>query len=413
MSVVSEWGVASESLCQPVTRRFPASVAAKCLLIDCFQGGLLSDAHQFGPRVSALRGRWPQLARTAPAAFQSEAPTPRATPPSFPPHPHHRRSPRPAPLSWRSWASRLASPLPPWRRPAGSRKALCPDAGPRRVWSRTDSGPGLGWRRTGSGAPAGRAEPGPELEVWWGGRPCGGWWWWWRWRKLKPPRGAGWWSWRSCWGGPATGWKAGRGPPGGEDDGGGGGGEEEGGAGLWSGSTAPTGPGSAGVTSAAPPYRRRSGQTRAQKHRENIWVSTEALKKKKKKGGPRRLSPAWKNECFVERWGRKRMKCDRERTEKWKESRKTISSPHSVYCACSTYLTFQSISIYCLREVTVILCVCVCVCVSDQENKKNKKYEWRRFRKEMKGEPRLIHLSSALVHWGLGAAVTFTHTVSL
>lgn len=77
----------------------------------------------------------------------------------------------------------------------------------------------------------------------------------------------------------------GRGAPGGEDDDGGGG-EEEGGAGLWSGSTAPTGLGSAGVTSAAPPYRRRSGQTHAHKHRENIRVSREALKNRTEQSEP-------------------------------------------------------------------------------------------------------------------------------
>lgn len=47
----------------------------------------------------------------------------------------------------------------------------------------------------------------------------------------------------------------------GEGGDGGGGGKEEGGAGLWSGSTGPTAPGSAGGISAAPPCRRRSGHT--------------------------------------------------------------------------------------------------------------------------------------------------------
>lgn len=102
---VSECCGASLSVTQSLAA-FPASVAAKRLLIDCFQEQPISR----GPVgsvsvcvcVSELRGRWPRLARTAPAASQSEAPSPRASPLSGPPLlllPHLRRSPRRALLS--------------------------------------------------------------------------------------------------------------------------------------------------------------------------------------------------------------------------------------------------------------------------------------------------------------------------
>lgn len=99
---VSECCGASLSVTQSLAA-FPASVAAKRLLIDCFQE---RPVHR-GPVVSVsvcvseLRGRWPRLARTAPAASQSEAPSPRASPLSGPPLLllHLRRSPRRALLS--------------------------------------------------------------------------------------------------------------------------------------------------------------------------------------------------------------------------------------------------------------------------------------------------------------------------
>ena len=83
-----------------------------------------------------------------------------------------------------------------------------------------------------------------------------------------------------------AGWRGGQGAPGVANDGGGG---EEGGAGLWSGSSGPTGPGSAGGTSAAPPCRRHSGHThikhtwiftRTCKSRGKVTVSTEPIKKR-------------------------------------------------------------------------------------------------------------------------------------
>lgn len=63
--------------------------------------------------------------------------------------------------------------------------------------------------------------------------------------------------------------------PGAHDGGGGGGGEEAGGAGLWSGSTGPTGPGSAGGTSAALPCRRRSGNSNRRRRSQNRTCSEE------------------------------------------------------------------------------------------------------------------------------------------
>lgn len=92
---------ASESLCHSVSRRF----SARHSLIDVagvtrfFFSRFLSVQVL---RVSELRGRWPRLARTAPGASQSEAPSPRVSPLPGPPLLLRRHTRLPAPLSWRS-----------------------------------------------------------------------------------------------------------------------------------------------------------------------------------------------------------------------------------------------------------------------------------------------------------------------
>lgn len=109
--------------------------------------------------------------------------------------------------------------------------------------------------------------------------------------------------------------------PGAPGGGGGGGGREAGGAGLWSGSTGPTGPGSAEATSVALPCRRRSGNTNRMRCSQNTNCAKGDEREEKKKQAGDRLNV----------WGRemkqKNMKCDSKKAEKMKGEQKNNQLP--------------------------------------------------------------------------------------